>query len=482
MHDRQPKYPGRIKLRDVETGEEKIYDMTMADEPTVEGDAPVTKNLLKQITAAMFGLGADAVPNSVFKVIRGPGAVTTKAKVAQEQTIEVGSPVAVSASGGSIATIPVGTVVKINESGVPVNYIIVNQGIPGNSELYDASCAGTWVLRQDIYVNSKWDTDFAAALPDSTIMGAMASMLSLFDPSIQSAIKTVKIPYSAGNGSSTVYSGANGLQCKLFPLSVYELGLSNNYYPIDGAQLSYFVSGTSSAAQALRVAKLSGSAATWWTRSQYNGMQNNAGCITPSGSIEYYAAGGNYGVRPAFVLPSTVYVQPDGTVTTSVVVPEYTVAQNGTQAIALENGSAGDTIEVIFAGTVIADWVTQDQQITSDGVKGVGMLPGVLQVAGANSPGVKVVTGSYVGTESYGESNPNTLTFSFVPKFVVVSSNQPSTTTMFFWLPGALETHAYMTEADNIYFTQSGTSLSWYNATSAQRQYNSGTFNYIAIG
>ena len=69
MHDRQPKYPGRIKLCDVETGEERIYDMTMADEPTVEGDPPNTKNLLKQQTAALFGLGPDAVPDDVLQKI-----------------------------------------------------------------------------------------------------------------------------------------------------------------------------------------------------------------------------------------------------------------------------------------------------------------------------------------------------------------------------------------------------------------------------
>lgn len=447
--------------------------------------------IMSNTTAALFGLGTDAVPDDVLSAIRGPGAITINAVVGSGQTINAGDTVSVTTSGGSIATLPVGTVVKINESGVPVNYIIVNQGIPGNSELYDASCAGTWVLRQDIYANSKWDTDYAAALPDSTIMDSMASILSLFDSSIQSAIKTVKIPYSAGNGSPTVYSGANGLQCKLFPLSVYELGLSNNYYPIDGAQLSYFVSGTSSAAQALRVAKLSGSAAGWWTRSQYEGMQNNAGVITASGSIEYYAAGGNYGVRPAFVLPPTVYVQSDGTVTTSVVVPEYTVAQNGTQAIALQAGNAGDTIEVIFAGTVIADWVTQGQQITSDGVNGVGMLPGVLQVAGANSPGVKVVTGSYIGNGEYGEDKPTKLVFDSEVKalFILPVYNYGSTTrgnsAVAFYSKGSpIIANGAGSSADEgfAFVTVSGGEISWYSKE-ADDQLNriNYTYYYLAI-
>lgn len=71
MHDRQPKYPGRIELTDVLTGEKRKYDMKMADEATIEGDPPVTRNLLKQKTAAIFGLGTSAVPDDVFASLGG---------------------------------------------------------------------------------------------------------------------------------------------------------------------------------------------------------------------------------------------------------------------------------------------------------------------------------------------------------------------------------------------------------------------------
>lgn len=49
-------------------------------------------------------------------------------------------------------------------------------------------------------------------------------------------------------------------------------------------------------------------------------------------------------------------------------------------AIALESGSSGDTIEVILAGTVEAPWITQGQEITSPGVYGFGALDGLLNV------------------------------------------------------------------------------------------------------
>ena len=42
----------------------------------------------------------------------------------------------------------VGSVVKIKENGTRVNYLVVHQGKP--SSIYDESCNGTWLLRQDI--------------------------------------------------------------------------------------------------------------------------------------------------------------------------------------------------------------------------------------------------------------------------------------------------------------------------------------------
>lgn len=68
MYDRESLYPGRIKLTAV-PGQPDVYDMTRADEPTEIG-TPLNKNsLLKDATAALFGLGVDAVPDDVLKKI-----------------------------------------------------------------------------------------------------------------------------------------------------------------------------------------------------------------------------------------------------------------------------------------------------------------------------------------------------------------------------------------------------------------------------
>jgi hypothetical protein len=65
MTDREPKYPGRVKLKDVETGVEKVYDMVMADEPLEAGTPPTKPNLFSDTTAALYPSGTDTVDKAL---------------------------------------------------------------------------------------------------------------------------------------------------------------------------------------------------------------------------------------------------------------------------------------------------------------------------------------------------------------------------------------------------------------------------------
>ena len=231
-----------------------------------------------------------------------------------------------------LGTKAVGSVLKLNLNGSPKNFIVVHQGKP--SSLYDDSCDGTWVLMQDIHSTRQWDgsnNDYKNSDIHSWLNG---TFLNLFDANIREAIKQVKIPYHNGTGSSgSVASGANGLSCKIFLLSGYELGWTksdNSYFPQDGAKLDYFTAGTGSAANNKRIAKYNGSATYWWTRSPHT---------LNSGSVWNVYSGGDYlnrwyyytyGVRPAFVLPSTLSVSDDGTVST-----------NAAPTVTSESGASG---------------------------------------------------------------------------------------------------------------------------------------------
>ena len=215
----------------------------------------------------------------------------------------------------TLGSVAVGTVVKINESGVPVNYIVVNQGLP--SAMYDASCDGTWVLRQDIYKLDAWNTNNYNALSGSDIISDMADMLSLYDSFIQSSIKTVKIPYCEGGGTSTIRSGGNGLQCQIFPLSGYEIGFTNSvapYLPIDGAVLSYFNGTNSTGNDTKRIFNYNNSPAQWWLRSPFFNKNNASVNVTVSGGFSTNSPNTYLGIIPAFILQQNLFVETDGTV------------------------------------------------------------------------------------------------------------------------------------------------------------------------
>lgn len=68
MQDRVSLYPGRVKLEPV-AGQANLYDLTRADQPTQDGTPLNKATLLKDTTAALFGFGADAVPDDAFSLL-----------------------------------------------------------------------------------------------------------------------------------------------------------------------------------------------------------------------------------------------------------------------------------------------------------------------------------------------------------------------------------------------------------------------------
>lgn len=210
-------------------------------------------------------------------------------------------------TGIQAGTLAVGSAVKLMESGTAVEYLVVNQGIPENSSLYDASCDGTWLLRKDIHSNQKWNTSdvniYETSAINTWLNGDFFNSLGSVE---QATIKQVKIPYLAGGGSGgTDQSGANGLSCKVFLLSGPEVGLAGvSSMPNDGTKLSYFESGTGTSANNKRSANLNGSAAIWWLRSPTTGGTGRVWLVLPGGSFDFTNASTSYGIRPALILPS----------------------------------------------------------------------------------------------------------------------------------------------------------------------------------
>lgn len=212
----------------------------------------------------------------------------------------------------------IGSTIKLKVNGSARNFIVVHQGKP--SSVYDDSCNGTWLLMQDIYENRAWHSSNTNDYANSTIHSYLNStFLNLFESNIKNAIKQVKLPYRKGSGTSTtVTSGSNGLSAKIFLLSATETSFDFSYMPSgEGAELAYFKGCADNSSDSKRVAKLNGSAALWWLRSPVCNFSNGALYVNSSGDWGYYYCSNSYGVRPALILPSTLLVSDDGTVSTN---------------------------------------------------------------------------------------------------------------------------------------------------------------------
>lgn len=108
-----------------------------------------------------------------------------------------------------------------------------------------------------------------------------------------------------------------------------------------------------------------------------------------------------------------------------------------------------------------------------------------------SAPGVQISTGSYVGTHTYGESNPNSLTFEFEPKFVLIFSGG-SSGSVYFGM-------AFLTSHAGYSYKPAGSNGQWFyvgkitpsfgtnkvtwSAGSAETQMNTSlSYYYVAIG
>ena len=212
----------------------------------------------------------------------------------------------------------IGSTIKLKVNGSARNFIVVHQGKP--SSVYDDSCNGTWLLMQDIYENRAWHSSNTNDYANSTIHSYLNStFLNLFESNIKNAIKQVKLPYRKGSGTSTtVTSGSNGLSAKIFLLSATETSFDFSYMPSgEGAELAYFKGCADNSSDSKRVAYLNGSATGWWLRSPYCYGFSYALRVNSNGDWRGGGCSISYGIRPALILPSTLLVSDDGTVSTN---------------------------------------------------------------------------------------------------------------------------------------------------------------------
>lgn len=115
--------------------------------------------------------------------------------------------------------------------------------------------------------------------------------------------------------------------------------------------------------------------------------------------------------------------------------------------------------------------------------------------------GAQIETGTYVGTGTYGINNPNSLTFSFVPKLLIITAGTTNAGPCYFLgiFPGFALNNNFLTRgyyyleginwySENHLAKIQENTISWYINTDQtidpeeQFNYNGYTYHYIAIG
>lgn len=100
----------------------------------------------------------------------------------------------------------------------------------------------------------------------------------------------------------------------------------------------------------------------------------------------------------------------------------------------------------------------------------------------------KIENGTYTGTGTYGSGNPNTLTFSFAPKIVIIQSAADSKYGPLFIQQGVTSTYCKQDSsgsATTVSWSNGGKTLSWYTASNQvayQLNSNGYPYTWVAFG
>ena len=192
-----------------------------------------------------------------------------------------------------------GSIIKLKENGTLVDFYVACHN-------YEQSLNGagrTLVVRKDCYDTRAWHSSNVNAWASCSMRSWLNSTYkALLDADIQEAMGTTTYRYTPGNGSWSVGTRSDAV----FLLSATELGKSESWFNVEGSALPI--------ASTLQVAYRNGSATTQWTRSPGTLSTNYAIYLYSDGDVRYNLCTVTYGSRPAFTLPSSLYVSDDGSV------------------------------------------------------------------------------------------------------------------------------------------------------------------------
>ena len=203
-------------------------------------------------------------------------------------------------TGIKLGDIAEGSIVKLNESGSPVEFYVAKHD-------YESALNGsgrTLLVRKDCSGNTAFDSSspYTNQYENSNIDNYFNNTyLNMFDSGVKTAISKTKFYYTIGYGDKTIST----LERAVFTLSAKELGFTASNFSstsaghtinAEGARLPVY--------NALRQAYYNGTLDYWYLRTPLTDDSSFV-CITKDGTtISWVSSNGARNVRPCFTFQS----------------------------------------------------------------------------------------------------------------------------------------------------------------------------------
>ena len=505
MKDRVPLYPGRVTLTPV-SGQANTYDMVRADQPTEEGTPLNKETLLSDTTAEALGLSGDPTVDDAFGALENSVQLTYTVVPDKEfaKNFWIDSDYASCPNESSYqsgAGVVSGEWYIFNED----SYIyqtkdlkngpweIVPTGLP-TSSTYRYVLVGRDNYVAIFYCGSN-GTGGYRYYPDTKTTSAISELSHIRVYNYESANRleddTLIINTSAGNlyylspgsttwvQSSTSVSNMSGLQ------GAYKNGtymLVNAYSIYIGSSLDNLTQytttiGSYSPTNTFAFGNyfvVTSNEKYWYST---DGISWTTGTYEENTDAHYYKFG-SYMV--SINTNEGIYAVTSNLTTWETISGPTTRNSNKLITYCDEANEIGYAIVNTNSPPMITTNTTKKDYSVHTPIAD-NCEDGIIQALGA----ARIETGFYIGTDTAGEDEKSTLTFSFCPKVVIIVQSNANTGG-FPWIYGATRGYSYLNpnNAYYAYITWFENSITWYSNNASLGQLNEldKVYYYIAIG
>ena len=190
-----------------------------------------------------------------------------------------------------LSSLTEGSLVSVLEDGKLVPFYVAKHN-------YEADLNGegrTLLVRKNVHSSMNWNSTAVNAYATSSVDSWLNNdYVSLLSATVKAQTVATEIPYTAGNGTTSV----SALRRNIFILSATEYGFNSGGCNVEGSKLPI--------AEMIQSAGVDGTMQNQWTRSPRTTNKTESWFVNGGTSIYYATTNNPAYIRPCFTLPATM--------------------------------------------------------------------------------------------------------------------------------------------------------------------------------